>query len=48
MTFTQLRNKVKSLQETPRKTRMRDITVIVVARIVIISRIVPTVITQAP
>lgn len=45
--LTQLRNRVESLQETLRKTRMRDIKVTVVARIVIISRIVLTVITQA-
>lgn len=46
--LTQLRNRVASLQKTPRKMRMRDITVTVVAMIVIISRIVLTVITQAP
>jgi hypothetical protein len=44
---TQLRNTIESLQETLRKTRKRDIKATVVARIVIIKRIVLTVITQA-
>lgn len=44
---TQLRNTIESLQKTLRKTRKRDIKATVVARIVIIKRIVLTVITQA-
>jgi hypothetical protein len=36
-TLTQLRNKVESLQETPRKMRMRDSTVTVVVIITILA-----------